>query len=63
MLQLRDWLAIDEVRNARPLFNDVLYPSLFRVSKYQKRILLNNRVNFLRSSDYLTIQPTLRNIL
>lgn len=63
MLNLTEWLKTREIQNARRVYHSVLYPDLFRLSAYHRRVLMPQREDPIRASHYNSIQPTLRNTL
>jgi hypothetical protein len=63
MLNVGEWLKTRNIENARRIYNTQLYPDLFRLGKYQRRVLTGIRENPIRANHYNSIQPTLKNTL
>lgn len=63
MLNLAEWLKTREIQNARRICNSVLYPDLFHLSKYHRRILAEIRESPTRLNHYNSVQPILKNTL
>ena len=63
MLNLGEWLKTRNIQNARRIYNSQLYPDLFRLSQYNRRVLTGIRADPIRADHYNSIQPVLKNTL